>query len=481
MNTSAYADGDVLYYNSAVTGGTTNVYPTSGFIITVAAVTKGGSVGGGTINIRVTVTQRITASTGISVAQTSSGSVITNSAPDQVVSLTGAGTTSISGTYPSFTITSNDAYVGTVTSVAALTLGTTGTDLSSTVANGTTTPVITLNVPTASATNRGALSAADWTTFNNKQPAGTYVTNLTGPITSVGNATSIASQTGTGTTFAMSASPTFTGTVGAADLTTTGNTILGNASTDTLNVGNNGLVKDASGNVMVGIGTAYGKFTVVNPTGISAFFSNSTYFDQYLKFTEGTGYTIEGNYGIYIKTNTVNNAYPIKFAIGSTEGARFDGNSYLLVGYTTSNGAYKLQVNSQIFATSSTIATSDGRYKENVSPIQNALDLVNKLNPVSFDWKKHPIHNFDTETTAVGFIAQEVQEALKGTAFVNSIVKKNECTLEDEIFDQETKTVTTEAVKEEFLGIAEGNMIAILTKALQELNAKFDAYVASHP
>jgi hypothetical protein len=58
---------------------------------------------------------------------------------------------------------------GTVTSVAALTLGTTGTDLSSTVATGTTTPVITLNVPTASATNRGALSSADWTTFNGKQ------------------------------------------------------------------------------------------------------------------------------------------------------------------------------------------------------------------------------------------------------------------------------------------------------------------------
>jgi hypothetical protein len=57
---------------------------------------------------------------------------------------------------------------GTVTSVAALTLGTSGTDLSSTVANGTTTPVITLNVPTASAANRGALSAADWTTFNSK-------------------------------------------------------------------------------------------------------------------------------------------------------------------------------------------------------------------------------------------------------------------------------------------------------------------------
>ncbi len=57
---------------------------------------------------------------------------------------------------------------GTVTTVAALTLGTTGTDLSSSVANPTTTPVITLNVPTASATNRGALSSTDWSTFNNK-------------------------------------------------------------------------------------------------------------------------------------------------------------------------------------------------------------------------------------------------------------------------------------------------------------------------
>jgi hypothetical protein len=66
---------------------------------------------------------------------------------------------------------------GTVTSVAALTLGTTGTDLSSTVATGTTTPVITLQVPTASATNRGALSSADWTTFNGKAPATTYTTS----------------------------------------------------------------------------------------------------------------------------------------------------------------------------------------------------------------------------------------------------------------------------------------------------------------
>jgi hypothetical protein len=82
----------------------------------------------------------------------------------------------LSGTWPNQTINAIGGGSGSVTSVAALTLGTTGTDLSSTVATGTTTPVITLNVPTASASNRGALSATDWSTFNNKQAAGSYVT-----------------------------------------------------------------------------------------------------------------------------------------------------------------------------------------------------------------------------------------------------------------------------------------------------------------
>jgi len=101
-----------------------------------------------------------------------------------------AATTSVSGYLTSTDWTTfNNKGSGTVTSVAALTLGTTGTDLSSTVATGTTTPVITLQVPTASATNRGALSAADWTTFNNKG-SGT-VTSVTGtaPVVSSGGAT----------------------------------------------------------------------------------------------------------------------------------------------------------------------------------------------------------------------------------------------------------------------------------------------------
>ena len=114
-----------------------------------------------------------------------------------------AGSTGISGQV----LTSNGASAptwqsiagtGTVTFVAALTLGTTGTDLSSTVANSTSTPVITLNVPTASAANRGVLSAADWNTFNGKgagsvtSVAGTGTVNgltLTGTVTSSGSLT----------------------------------------------------------------------------------------------------------------------------------------------------------------------------------------------------------------------------------------------------------------------------------------------------
>ena len=172
----------------------------------------------------------------------------------------------------------------------------------------------TISIPQATAVVDGYLKATDFVTFNNKYAVGgalgtpssgvatnltgtaagltagnvTTNANLTGPITSVGNATSIASQTGTGTKIVVDTSPTITGatlttaalngtlgattpsTVVATDLTTTGNTILGNASTDTLNVGNGGLVKDASGNVGIGTGAT------VNSTKLSILPASAT-------------------------------------------------------------------------------------------------------------------------------------------------------------------------------------------------------------
>jgi len=95
---------------------------------------------------------------------------------------------------------------GSVTSVSALTLGTSGTDLTSSVVNSTTTPVITLNVPTASATNRGALSSADWTTFNNKQATITLTTTGTsGAATLVGATLNIPNYTNVGTVTSVAA------------------------------------------------------------------------------------------------------------------------------------------------------------------------------------------------------------------------------------------------------------------------------------
>jgi hypothetical protein len=114
-----------------------------------------------------------------------------------------AATTSVSGYLTSTDWTTfNSKGSGTVTSVAAITLGTTGTDLSSTVATGTTTPVITLQVPTASASNRGALSSTDWSTFNGKAPGTTYTTNYVpfGQGTTTPNlSSSFTYVTGTGT------------------------------------------------------------------------------------------------------------------------------------------------------------------------------------------------------------------------------------------------------------------------------------------
>ena len=85
---------------------------------------------------------------------------------------------------------------GTVTSVG-LTVGSTGTDVN--VANSpvTTSGSITLNIPTSSATNRGLLSSADWSTFNSKQGTITLTTTgSSGAATLIGTTLNIPNYSG---------------------------------------------------------------------------------------------------------------------------------------------------------------------------------------------------------------------------------------------------------------------------------------------
>jgi hypothetical protein len=54
---------------------------------------------------------------------------------------------------------------------------------------------------------------------------------------------------------------------------------------------------------------------------------------------------------------------------------------------------------------------SDKRLKENIKPIESALDKVSKLQGVTFDWKEKSENILDIKED-IGFIAQDVQKVL---------------------------------------------------------------------
>ncbi len=158
---------------STLSAGVLNV-PTYTFVSSVNAITLGTSGTDLTSTVAnstttPTITLNVPTASATNRGALSSADWSTFNSKQATITLTTSGTSGAATLVGATLNVPNYTNVGTVTSVAALTLGTSGTDLSSTVANSTSTPVITLNVPTASATNRGALSSADWSTFNSKQ------------------------------------------------------------------------------------------------------------------------------------------------------------------------------------------------------------------------------------------------------------------------------------------------------------------------
>ena len=100
-------------------------------------------------------------------------------------------------------------------------------------------------------------------------------------------------------------------------------------------------------------------------------------------------------------------------------------------------------------------SVSDYRLKENVQPITGALDKVQALNPVTYTFK-------DGGQASQGFIAHELQAVIP-----------------DAVTGE--KDAVNEDGSPKYQGVDTSFLIATLTAAIQELNAKFEEYKAAHP
>jgi len=220
---------------------------------------------------------------------------------------------------------------------------------------------------------------------------------------------------------------------------------------------------DASGRVGIGVSPASAGSSAIQVRGDVDIFGNGS--DRSVTYNVGVGDDgITGWYRAkiaFVPSGAANNiSQHIAFynkngdngGSSLTERMRITAGGELLVGTTTDNGAYLLQVNSQIYATNATIATSDARFKTHVESLTDATAVIEALRPVAFDFIPHAERNFAAERQ-VGLIAQEAQSALAGTDYADSVV----------------------AQCGDHLGLAYEKLVPVLIKALQESNARIAA------
>ena len=139
---------------------------------------------------------------------------------------------------------------------------------------------------------------------------------------------------------------------------------------------------------------------------------------------------------------------------GGNERMRITSGGEIYIAGTTDQGAYNLQVNGTgVWGAGAYVNGSDANIKEDVAPISSSLNIVKQLNPVTFKYKENWSKDRSTQT---GFIAQELQDVLQDEVYLEGIVNDSG----------------------EYLSVAYQNLIAILTKAIQELSAKVESLEA---
>ncbi len=313
----------------------------------------------------------LTGGTGISTSGTYPSFTITNTAPDQVVSLTGGTGISTSGTYPSFTVT-NTAPDQVVSIAAGTGMSVTGTYPSFTVTNTAPDQIVSL---TGAGTTSVTGTYPNFTITSNDQYVGT-VTSVSGTgtvngISLSGTVTSSGSLTLGGTLTGVDLTTQVTGTLPIANggtgqttasaafnalspVTSTGDLIIGNGanSSTRLPIGANNYVLTSNGTTAVwALATGSGA-TITNDTTTA-----TNVYPTFAAATSGALSTIYTSNAKYLYKPSTGELTSEHFIAGN---GIFVNNLTIDVSYTIAAGTSGMSAGPVTVASGTTVTVASG-------------------------------------------------------------------------------------------------------------------------